>query len=447
MKKFASAALAALLLCAALVAPAKATDRITWYYGMNPPSSWLNYMQRYERLGLGQFIFDVTGVKNWFNNLTIAAATGLNVTVGPASSNTVGSLYQYLPEETSTYGGPGVTALPTDPDQVELQGLMYATGSAFGPLTAGASAGQSVDNLIECKVATVDQTPLSETFVTALGVPSSSVVNRDRADTISCKGKAGTSATTGSQTVPATDSGYVALGYVAIANGVSTITSGMITMLTPQQTVMDIPFAGLSGSGWVANGAAGLYNLCTASNAVGDCLTANASNQQELDLYSGFASGADVAFYHNSGSTANLDATITNAGQYIGAAGANPTIYNASGSPLGSYAYPTHTTEFSITTGASTGTCGPFTSSYCGSASLTGGSQFSNPASMTCGTSWSQSGVPSAGYIGTSQLLIIGGGAYAQLAWSSSGTVSTIYFGSAASAMASNTVTFQCTGY
>jgi len=27
-----------------LSAPALAVDRVTWYYGMNPPSSWLNWM-------------------------------------------------------------------------------------------------------------------------------------------------------------------------------------------------------------------------------------------------------------------------------------------------------------------------------------------------------------------------------------------------------------------
>ncbi|MDB5093522.1 MAG: hypothetical protein JWO85_1623, partial [Candidatus Eremiobacteraeota bacterium] len=232
-----SAVFTALFLLLAYVMPASAMDRIQWWYGINPPSAWWNTQERYERLGLGQLLFDVMGrnTAGFVSNLSVKTSSGLFVVVGPSNTNTLGSVYQYLADDTSTFGGPGITALAADPNKVYLQGLMYANGPVIGPLTAGASAGQSVNNLVECQIQTIDQTSQTGTFVSSLGVVTSQAVNRDRSDTIACQAKAGTSATTGSQVTPTVDSGWLSVGVVAIPNGTSTITTGMISAIVTSQ--------------------------------------------------------------------------------------------------------------------------------------------------------------------------------------------------------------------
>lgn len=313
MKKFIRAVLTALFLCLALTAkPASAMDRIQWWFGMNPPSSWMNYVERYTRLGFGQFIFDAVArsTNSFYSNLSVQTSSGLNVVVGPVSANTVGSLYQYLADDATSFGGPGGTALSADPSQIYLQGLMYAASSTIGPLTAGTSAGQSIDNLLECKVLTSDQTSQSVTFVSALGVVTSSAMNRDRADTIFCQNKVGVSAATGSQVVPTVDAGYVAIGYVAIANGVSTITGGMINAVLTSQFGGFLQYNGsgiagtngiaASGSGYTAS--PGDFTVARSATS-GDISFGNGTTAQTASIA---LSAGQLAFSaQNSGSPSN----------------------------------------------------------------------------------------------------------------------------------------------
>jgi hypothetical protein len=239
-----TAALAAFFIALTLIsAPTSAMDRTQHLTGLNPPSTWMNMEQRDVRIGSGAFWWNTLCGSNasctgLYSNLSVVPVTGLFVAVGPTSTNTVGTLYQLLAEETSGYGGypSGVgTFLPTDATKVMLQGTSTANTANIGPLTAGSSGGQSVDNLIECQVQTVDTTSQAINIVSPGGSVTATTGNRDRKDIIACQNKAGTSATTGSQTVPTVDAGWVAIGYVAVANGTVTITSGMITALATQQ--------------------------------------------------------------------------------------------------------------------------------------------------------------------------------------------------------------------
>lgn len=227
--------------------PASAMDRVQWLYGMNPPSSWQNYSQRYTRLGFGQLIYDLyANTAGFYSNLTPAPVTGLFVAIGPSSANTIGSLYQYLPEEVTSFGGPGGTSLPADLNQIYLQGLAYTSGPSIGPLVAGTSGGQSVINLIECKVQTADQTSQAGTFVSTLGVVTTSAVNRDRSDTISCTFKASPSSST--PTVPTVDTGYIAVGYFTIPNGTVSVTGGMYSpILTTRFSALSNPLYAQNG--------------------------------------------------------------------------------------------------------------------------------------------------------------------------------------------------------
>jgi len=270
VKKLIGALIGVLLFCA-VHAPASAMDRVQFLYGQNPPSSWANYAARYTRLGFGQLIFDLyANTSGFYSNLTPAPTSGLFVAVGPSSANTIGSLYQYLPEEATSFGGPGGTSLPADPNQIYLQGLVYTAGTNIGPLVAGTSGGQSVIDLIECKVQTIDQTSQTGTFVSTLGVVTTSAVNRDRADTVSCQYKASASSVT--PTVPSTDTGYIPVGYFTIANATVTVTGGMYTpILTTRFSALSNPL--YSQTGQTLPGiphSAIIYNI-TFSNSLTTC--------------------------------------------------------------------------------------------------------------------------------------------------------------------------------
>jgi len=247
VKKLIGALIGVLLFCA-VHAPASAMDRVQFLYGQNPPSSWANYAARYTRLGFGQLIFDLYGITSGFySNLTANPTSGLFVAVGPSSANTVGSVYQYLPEESTSFGGPGGTSLSADPNQVYLQGLTYTAGNAIGPLAIGTSGGQAVIDLIECKVQTVDQTSQTGTFVSTLGVVTTSAVNRDRSDTVSCQFKASVSSAT--PTLPSVDAGYIAVGYFTIPFGTVTVTGAMYTpTLTDRFSALSSPLYTITGA-------------------------------------------------------------------------------------------------------------------------------------------------------------------------------------------------------
>ena len=247
MKKLIGALIGVLLFCA-VHAPASAMDRVQWLYGLNPPSSWMNYAQRYTRLGFGQLIYDLyANTAGFYSNLTPTPTSGLSVAVGPSGANTIGSLYQYLPEEVTSFGGPGGTSLPSDANQIYLQGLSYAAGSSIGPLAVGTSGGQSVVDLIECKFQTADQTSQTGTFVSSLGVVTTSSVNRDRADTILCQYKASVSSTT--PAVPSVDPGYIGVGYYTIPFGTVNVTNGMYTpILTTRFSALSNPLYSQSGA-------------------------------------------------------------------------------------------------------------------------------------------------------------------------------------------------------
>ena len=123
MKKLIATVLTVVFL---LSAPAGAMDRVQFYYGLQPPSSWLNIQSRFARLGLGQFMLDAFGsTTGLYSNLSITSPSGLNVTVGPTLANSRGSIYQFLQDDTTPIGG----------------ALSFTAG--LGAATAGSEGGAS----------------------------------------------------------------------------------------------------------------------------------------------------------------------------------------------------------------------------------------------------------------------------------------------------------------
>ena len=317
MKKLITAFVLAVFL---LSIPASAMDRVQFYYGLQPPSSWLNIQARFARLGIGQFMFDAFGsTTGLYSNLSISTPTGLYITVGPTIANSRGSVYQFLQDDTTTFGGAlsftaglgSATALPTDATQVMLQGLL-ASNVANILLTAPGTAGQSINHLIECRVSTTDTSSQSVNSVNSAGAISSGSANRDRADMVVCQGKPGTAAASGAQTTPTVDAGWVGIGYVTVANGTATLTNSNVTAYPA--------FTGFSRSGGggqayqVGNNAfVGANAFSSSANIIP--VTITASSPQNVDVFDVFNAGQTVKYFAvNNAGVAAFTSALTVAG-------------------------------------------------------------------------------------------------------------------------------------
>jgi len=330
------AALVAVFLCAQ---PALATNRTTAYYGLQFPSSWVNQNNRFIRLGLGQFIYDALGsTTGVYSNLSISGAGGLYIAVGPTTANTMGSVYQFLQDDSSPLGGiigtGGPTALPADPTQIMVQGTLQANTASIGPLAAPGTGGQSINYLIECQVNTVDTTSQTVNTVTPAGAVSSTTANRDRVDQVVCQSKAGSAATSGSQLTPSTDVGYIGVGYVTVANGQSSISGGNVTALPA--------FAGFSRSG-----GAGGFAVITGTNTFNGVntftagpnqvpFTVSAASPQNVDLFDVYNNGSTTKyFWVDSAGVSHFNTAVTGtAGGLFGglaSAGANQVFIGSGG--------------------------------------------------------------------------------------------------------------------
>lgn len=221
-------------------APASALNRIDDYYGMNLSSGWVIQGQRDVRLGFGQLIYDMLGSTNGtFSHIAVTPSTGLFVQVGPSAPNTRGSVYQFQPDDVNVYGS-GATQLSADPTQIFVQGALSTPTIALGPFTAPTSAGQSIADLIECQVQTVDATPQTELFETAPNTTISQTANRDRNDVVACQIKNGT-ATTAIPTAPTADVGWVPIASVFVSNAQTSLGSNNVTMSTANQFYGFVP--------------------------------------------------------------------------------------------------------------------------------------------------------------------------------------------------------------
>lgn len=158
---------------------------------------------------------------------TPTTPASLNVLVGP------GSIYSLANLEATAYG-----SLAADTaNQVVKQGIKLGdTSLAIAP---PATSGQSVVYLVQSQFQEADGTPVVLPYYNADNpdVPYSGPANsgvaqntvRDGRCVISLK--VGVAATTGSQTTPSPDAGYVGLWAVTVANGAAAITSGNIAQV------------------------------------------------------------------------------------------------------------------------------------------------------------------------------------------------------------------------
>jgi hypothetical protein len=197
------------------------------YSGQIPLETDLLNTNRNVRVALGKLSGALIGTQTVANGLACTANSpaALNVVVGP------GELYSL-----QNLDGTAYSSLPADTThQIVKQGILMdaVTLSCPAPVTAGFS----INYLIEASYQDVDTTSVALPYYNATNPtqaysgPNNTGVSQatQRKGTVVLTAKAGIAATTGTQTTPAPDAGYVGLYVVTVANGQATITSTSIS--------------------------------------------------------------------------------------------------------------------------------------------------------------------------------------------------------------------------
>lgn len=193
--------------------------------------------QQYAMQALGLLALDLLGTTTCASGLSCGPTSpaSMNVTIQP------GRIYQLENLEQSAWGQyMAAGGLPADTNanhDILKQGILMdpATLTATAPVTVG----YSQNFLVE---ATYQDSDTNSTTVNLYNVsnptvPLTATINTERAGLCSLTLKAGTPATTGSQTTPAPDSGYIGLWVITVAYGQTTITSGNITPYLPSSFI------------------------------------------------------------------------------------------------------------------------------------------------------------------------------------------------------------------
>lgn len=159
------------------------------------------------------------------SGLVAAPGAGLTVVIGP------GALYQLAQEDAAAYG----SLLADTTDILLKQGLQLVSVTESG-FAAPGTVGQSINYLIEAQYQDIDTTPVVLDFWNSAnpsqylqgpagGGGTSATI---RSGQIVYQVKAGTAATTGTQTTPAADSGWTGLYAVTVSQGQTSIPGGQI---------------------------------------------------------------------------------------------------------------------------------------------------------------------------------------------------------------------------
>jgi hypothetical protein len=213
-------------------------DRIIVYPGAIPLDTDELSTNRNAMKALGMLISAVLGTNTVTSGLAVTqnSPAAMNVVVGP------GSIFQLSTVDATAYG-----SLPLDTsDPLMKQGINIASTTLA--ISAPGTSGQSQNYLIEAALLEADGTPVVLPYYNAsnpsspyLGPGNSgSAQNTVRAQTVQLQAKAGVPATTGTQTTPGVDAGWVPLAVVTVAYGASSITSGNISVAAGAPT---IPYA------------------------------------------------------------------------------------------------------------------------------------------------------------------------------------------------------------
>jgi hypothetical protein len=210
-------------------------DRKIVYPGQIPLETDLLGTNQYAMVGLGKLCGALFGTAGVVNGLAVSpnSPAALNVVVGS------GEVYLLQNLEATPY-----SSLPADTtDTCVKQGIQL--GSVVLPCPAPTTAGFSINYLIEATYSENDIGAVTLPYYNASNPtqaysgPNNTGVQQAtiRAGQVQLQVKAGVAASTGTQTTPSTDTGFVALAVVTVANGQTTIVAGNIVASNSAQVM------------------------------------------------------------------------------------------------------------------------------------------------------------------------------------------------------------------
>lgn len=225
-------------------------DRIIVYPGVIPLDVDMLSTNKNAMIGLGLFALDLLGAGTCVRGLACGPTSpaSLGVSIG------AGTVYSLQNIDGTEYG-----SLPADTThQILKQGIQF--GSMTLACAAPITSGQSINYLIEAAYQDVDTTPIVLPYFNAANItqnyagPNNTDTSQNtlRQGLVAMQAKAGTPATTGAQTTPGADSGFVGLYVVTVAFGQTTVVSGNISTVSGapilQVTTTAAPSAGGAGA-------------------------------------------------------------------------------------------------------------------------------------------------------------------------------------------------------
>ena len=193
------------------------------------------FAQRSGLIALAKLSAALFGEQNFVNGLAVTPSTPAALTVQVAP----GEMYAMADVDATAYG-----ILPADTaHQILKQGILMdpATLACAAPTTSG----YSINYLIQASFVVVDTTDVVLPYFNSAN-PSQPLSGQNNSGTpqatqrqgqVQLVAKAGTAATTGTQSTPAPDSGYVGLAVVSVAYGQTTITSANIAAYTGNPSI------------------------------------------------------------------------------------------------------------------------------------------------------------------------------------------------------------------
>lgn len=239
-------------------------DRNIVYPGSIPLDTDLLNAQKSTMIALGFLMHATFGSGTYFDGLPCTQTTvpSMSIQIGAGSVMSV-----------STVDNTAFGSLPPDvADPLIKMGINLATTTLL--LTAPTTTGYSINYLVEGAFQETDQTPLVLPYYnsTMPSVPFSgpantgAAQNTQRLQRVNIQLKAGTPATTGTQTTPAVDGGFFPLYVITVAYGAISVVNANIS-LAPGAPFVPTKLTGgtfyKSGSGVTTTGNGDTINFAT----------------------------------------------------------------------------------------------------------------------------------------------------------------------------------------
>jgi hypothetical protein len=206
-------------------------DRNIVYPGSIPLDTDLLSVNRNTMIGLGFLLQAVLGTSTVADGLPCqpTSPASMSVVIGP------GSITQLAPIDILAYG-----STASDPADLIMKMGINVASTTFG-LTAPASAGQSLNYLLEAAFQELDGNPVVLPYYNASNpaqsfsgpANSGSPQNTVRMQRVQLQLKPGLPGNTGSQTTPAADSGWIGLYQITVSYGQTQVnTTDIVTLPT-----------------------------------------------------------------------------------------------------------------------------------------------------------------------------------------------------------------------